>query len=96
MAVQKITKDEENILPVFNSHQDALIHFKNKYGDDFMLKSSGEKNGEKINIYVLILDREAFESGQKKLARFEMVPPDFINSFQSIEIKENGDFHIAN
>ncbi|RFU65470.1 hypothetical protein [Peribacillus glennii] len=95
MAAQKITKEEEIKLPVFNSHLDAVKHFKNKYGDDFVLKSQGEKNGEKIYIYVLLLDKEAFKEGQEKLARFEMVPPEFTNSFQSIEIMENGDLRIA-
>ncbi|PLT34936.1 hypothetical protein [Bacillus sp. V5-8f] len=95
MTTKKITKEEEMKLPVFNSHLDAVNHFKKKFGEDFVLKSQGEKNGEKIYIYVLLLDREAFKTGQEKLARFEMVPPEFTNSFQSIEIKENGDFRIA-
>jgi hypothetical protein len=96
MAHHKITIEEESEFPMFNSHQEAIEYFKTQYGDDFILKSSKEIDGETVYVYVLVVDREAFKSGQEKLARFEIVQgSEFTDSFQSIDISENGDIFIA-
>jgi hypothetical protein len=93
---QKITIEDESHFPVFSNHEEASEFFKSQYGDDFILKSSKEIDGELVYIYVLVVDQEAFKSGQEKLARFEILEgSDFTNSFQSIGISENGDLFIA-
>ncbi|OMP68450.1 hypothetical protein [Domibacillus epiphyticus] len=96
MAHHKITEEEESNLPMFNNHQEASEYFKTQYGDDFILKSSKEIDGETVYVYVLVVDREAYKRGQEKLARFEIVQgTEFTDSFQSINISENGDIFIT-
>ncbi|WP_409299858.1 hypothetical protein [Peribacillus sp. SCS-155] len=96
MLHQKITIEEESTFPLFSSYEEASAFFIAKYGEDFILKSAQEIEGEKVYVYILVVDREAYEEGQKKLARFEIIKgTEFTDSFQSIGISENGDLFIA-
>ncbi|WP_419880583.1 hypothetical protein ACN6MY_13080 [Peribacillus sp. B-H-3] len=95
---QRITETDDQELPAFESSEEASAYFKKKYGDDFILKSTKEINGEQIDIYVLVLDREAFRSGEEKWAKAHqeiIEESDFTSSFQSIGISSNGEVYIA-
>lgn len=53
-------------------------------------------DGMKIYFYSLILDNEIFKDGQEKLGQGEPVSGlDFMNSYQPIEIWEDGRIHIV-
>jgi len=96
MAIQKITPDEESRLPIFGSHEEASQFFTSQYGDAFVSKQNTELGGVTIYKYILIVDQEAYKTGQEKLARFEMMNgPEFMNSFQSIQITEDGEVEIG-
>lgn len=91
----KISRNEEANLPDFSSHEMARKYFKNKYGDRFVMTNSEILDGMKIYFYSLILDNEIFEDGQKKIGKGDPVHGlDFMNSYQPIEIWEDGRIHI--
>ncbi|OIK04559.1 hypothetical protein [Bacillus sp. MUM 13] len=95
---QRITEADDQELPAFENSEEASAYFKEKYGDDFILKSSKEINGEQIDVYVLVLDREAFRNGEEKWAKAHqeiIEESDFTSSFQSIGIGRNGEVYIA-
>ncbi|MFD0051225.1 hypothetical protein ACFVHQ_18215 [Actinomycetes bacterium NPDC127524] len=95
MEFQKITHEEEKSFPAFNNHLEAREYFKQYYMDHFTYKNKKEKGGQEIFSYVLVLNAEAYRSGQEKLARFEMVDgTDFSASFQTIDIYEDGGIYI--
>lgn len=96
MGIHKITPDEESKLPIFGSHEEAKEYFTTQYADAFVHKKTSELGGVAIYKYILIVDKEAYKTGQEKLARFEMMNgPDFMNSFQSIQITEDGEVEIG-
>lgn len=91
----KISRQAEAELPDFPSHDEARKYFKNKYGQRFVMMSSEIIDGQKIYFYSLLLDPESFHDGQKKLAKGEMVDGlTLINSYQPVEIFEDGRIHI--
>lgn len=92
----KISRKAEAELPDFSSHELARKYFKNKYGDRFIMMNSEMIDGMKIYFYSLILDNEIFKDGQEKLGQGEPVSGlDFMNSYQPIEIWEDGRIHIV-
>ena len=96
MEIHKITPDEESKLPIFGSHEEAKEFFTTQYGDSFVYKQTTDLGGVAIYKYILIVDQEAYKTGQEKLARFEMMNgPEFMNSFQSIQITEDGEVEIG-
>ncbi|WP_419884020.1 hypothetical protein ACN6MY_11420 [Peribacillus sp. B-H-3] len=95
MEFQKITYKEQKSFPAFKNHLEAREYFQQYYMDHFTYKNKKEKDGKEIFSYVLVLNEEAYRSGQEKLARFEIVHgTDFPSSFQTIEINEDGEIYI--
>ncbi|KKE78652.1 hypothetical protein DTX80_17775 [Bacilli bacterium] len=91
----KISRKDEVNLPEFSSHEEARNFFKEKYGESFMLTGTDMIDDRKIYFYSLVLDKKAFNEGQEKLQKGEPVTGfDFINSYQPIEIFEDGNIHI--
>jgi len=92
----KISRKAEAEFPKFDSHENARKFFKNKYGDSFVMANSEVINDEKIYFYNLILDRKNYFGGFKKLEKDGIIVDslNFMNSYQPIEIWEDGRIHI--
>ncbi|MFJ7936894.1 hypothetical protein [Sporosarcina sp. NPDC096371] len=91
----KISRNDEANLPDFSSHDEARKYFKNQYGDRFVMMSSEMIDEQKVYFYSLLLDPETFHEGQKKLSQGETVNGlALLNSYQSVEIFEDGQIHI--
>lgn len=91
----KISRNAEAKLPNFSSHDKAREYFKNKYGQRFIMMHSEIIDDQKVYFYSLLLDPEAFHDGQKKLAKGEAVSGfEFMDSYQPVEIFEDGRIHI--
>ena len=92
----KISRKAEAEIPEFNSHETAREYFKNKYGNHFMMTGSEFIDDQKVYFYSLILDRKTFEDGHEQMAKdgFMADALNFMNSYQPIEIFEDGRIHI--
>lgn len=96
MSIKKwISRQEENELPNFGSHDEARKYFKEKYGDMFQLLRSEMIDGEKIYFYNYIVDYDAFRKGNEELRDKGFIAGmEFAESAQPIEIWEDGRIHI--
>lgn len=93
---KKITREEEALIPAFQSHREAIDWFKDKYADDFRWVSTEALGNEICHFCVLILNKEEYEAGNKALQQGDLVDGmTFLNSFQSIEIFRGGEIHIV-
>ena len=93
---KKITREEETLIPAFQSHREAINWFKDKYVDDFRWVSTEAPGDAVCHFCVLILNREAYEAGSKALQQGELFDGRiFLDSFQSIEIYMDGRIHIV-
>lgn len=93
---QAITREEEQSIPEFNSHDEARKWFKGKYGNAFMLTEAEEIGDEKCFFYVLILDWTEYEKGQKEMEETGYISGTaYLRSRQSIQIMESGRVHIV-
>lgn len=92
----KISRQAEAEFPEFDSHENARRYFKNKYGDSFVMANSEMIGDEKIYFYHLILDRQQYFDGFKKLREDGIITDslDFMNSYQPVEIFEDGRIHV--
>ncbi|WP_432356087.1 hypothetical protein [Sporosarcina sp. A2] len=92
----KISRQAEKEIPNFSSHKLAHDYFKNKYGNHFVMMSTEVIDGQNVYFYGLILDRHNFEIGRKQLLRDGGIVGalDFMNSYQPVEIFEDGRIHI--
>jgi hypothetical protein len=91
----RISRQAEAELPNFSSHEEARDYFKNTYGEQFVLVSSHVIDGTKVHFYALSLNPSVFKDGQKKIQQGEFVLGlEYLESYQSIEIFEDGQIHI--
>lgn len=91
----KITRSAEAELPHFSNHEEARDYFKNQYGNRFMMTDSRILDGVKTYFYHLVLDDQAYQDGIKKSQNGERVSDmDFLFSYQSVEITEDGQIHV--
>lgn len=92
----KISRQAESEIPEFTSHELAREYFKNRYGNHFVMMSSEVIGNQKVYFYSLILNRKVFEDGQKQMIKdgFMFDALDFMNSYQPVEIFEDGRIHI--
>lgn len=96
MGIQKISREEEARIPQFYSHEEAREWFKARYGDAFMMIDSEPIDGHKCYFYYLILDAEAFHKWQKEMQEQGYVAGlEFMKSYQSIQIMQDGSVHIV-
>lgn len=92
----KAISREEAALPSFNSHVEARNWFKEKYGKDFMMVGSELISEEIIYFYHLVLNRDVYDREMEKLRRGEpSIGDDLMNSYQIVEVFENGAIHIV-
>ena len=92
----KISRQAEAEFPEFDSHEHARKFCKNKYGDSFVMASSEMIGDEKVYFYHLILDRQQYFDGFQKLKEDGFITDslDFMNSYQPVEIFEDGRIHV--
>lgn len=94
--MKKYSREQEAKLPSFKNHGQARMYFKNKYGCDFMMMDSEVIDEMKIYFYIIILNRVEYEKGVKQLTTVGYSEGfDFLNSYQSIEIYEDGNIHMV-
>lgn len=94
--VQKITRREEAELPSFNSHEEARAYFKERYGTDFIMVGSETMMGEMCYFYYILLDRDAFEEGTRKIqAGIHDASLEYLESHQPVQISADGSVHIV-
>lgn len=93
---KKISRQDEQDLPDFSSHEEAREYFKGLYGKNFMLTESQVIDDEKLYFYILILNSDAYYAGQKQLADEGIVYGlEYMDSLQSVEIWEDGRIHVV-
>ena len=90
-----ISRQVEAELPAFADHEEAKAYFREKYGDAFIVQSVEEIDGQSCYFCALIVDRETFYAGRRKLMLGNAVMGmEFLKSYQPIEIMEDGNIHI--
>lgn len=91
----RISRQAEAELPDFSTHEEARNYFKNKYGERFVMVSSDVIDKMNVHFYAVVLNPSVFEDGQKKVRQGEYVFGEkYLESYQSIEIFEDGRIHI--
>ena len=93
---KKISREEDNKMPSFTSHEEARAYFKERFGHRFQLMDSKIIGNKKIYLYNLILNEDYYMSYVRD-EKVRMQPDSnflFLFSYQSIEIFEDGFVHI--
>ena len=91
----RISRQAEAELPDFSSHEEARDYFKNTYGEQFVMVSSHVIDETKVYFYALPLNPSVFKDGQEQIQQGEFVLGlEYLESYQSIEIFEDGRVHI--
>lgn len=93
--MQGINRQEEAELPIFKSHEEARDYFEEKYGEKFVFEESSEIGDGICFFYRLIIDEEAYIKGVSDLNTNGYVGMEFMNSYQPIQIMEDGSTHIV-
>lgn len=91
-----ITREIEQTLPLFLNHQSARIYFKKIFGNRFVMVDSFVVDGVKYYSYHLVINKDVYMENRKSeiMADLEITADNFFNSFQEIEISEDGFIHI--
>ena len=91
-----ITRKEEAELPTFTDYKAAFDYFMDKYPNSFELESVEEIGGKKCYFCALIVDRETYFIGRRKLMQLNAVTGmEFPQSYQPIQIMQDGSVHIV-
>ena len=93
--MQWISRQEEAELPKFKSHEEASHYFEEKYGEKFVFEESSDIGDGICFFYRLITDEEAYIKGASELNANGYVGMEFMNSYQPIQIMEDGSIHIV-
>lgn len=98
MRHNPISRKEEAEIPLFSSYAEAKSYFVEKYGMDFILQTIEPINGMDCYFHSLVLDWETYHKGKSILRKNNSLSGDlglaFIQSYQPIEIFDNGRIHI--
>ena len=91
-----ISREAEHDLPSFDSYETARDYFKERFGEVFIWMDTELVNGQTVHFHALLLNQKAFKEGQEQLAdRGQIVDAlTFLNSYQPIELFEDGRVHI--
>lgn len=92
--MHKISKQEENEFPLFTTHGEAITYFEEKYGEKFVFEESSDTSDGLCFFYRLITDEEAYIKGISELNSTGYIGIEFKNSYQPIQIMENGSIQI--
>lgn len=98
-----ISREEEASFPQFNGYKEAIEFFREKYGDQFKLLNVTTFDGQKLFFCAYIVDPEKFDKmnnyiRERDSGLIDSSDPEtegFIESYQSIEIMEDGSLHIV-
>lgn len=94
-----ITREMENALPSFKSHVAAAAYFKEQYGSDFVFEYAEHIGDMYCYFYALIVDHGNYQKGRKLLTKGQSIIGElslqFINSYQPVQIMEDGHIHIV-
>ena len=90
-----ISRQEEATLPIFRSHEEASLYFEEEYGEKFVFEESSDTGDGIYFFYRLITDEEAYIQGVSDLNSNGFVGLEFLNSYQPIQIMEDGSIHIV-
>ena len=90
-----ISRQDENNLPRFTSHDSAARYFKERFGSDFVFEDSNDQ----WTFYALVFNHGVYSKGRKELAKCYSLSGnlamDFLKSYQSIQIHDDGSIHIV-
>lgn len=92
--MHRISKQEENEFPLFTTHEEAITYFEEKYGEKFVFEESSDTSDGLCFFYRLIIDEEAYIKGISDLNSTGYIGIEFKNSYQPIQIMENGSIQI--
>ena len=92
--MHRISKQEAAEFPLFNSHEEAINYFEEKYGERFVLEESSDTNDGLCFFYRLITDEDAYIKGVSDLNSTGYIAMEFMNSYQPIQIMENGSIQV--
>lgn len=95
MKMQWISRQEEAELPTFKTYEEARDYFEEKYGEKFVFEESSDTGDGICFFYRLITDEEAYIKGASDLNSNGYVGMEFMNSYQPIQIMEDGSIHIV-
>ncbi|MCP3033445.1 hypothetical protein LF817_19145 [Halobacillus sp. A1] len=92
-----ISKDYEEKLPNFNSHEEAVNHFKEMYDDRLHLVSSNTRNGRKAYYYAIIHNKDLFWEHERMMEERGYVEGrKYMDSYQHLKIYEDGEIEVDN
>ena len=95
MVEKGISKQEEEKLPAFQSHEKAIDYFEAMYGEKFVFEEAIETSDGTCFFYRLITDEEAYIIGVTALNSTGYVGVEFMKSYQPIKILEDGSITIV-
>ncbi|WP_156291982.1 hypothetical protein [Oceanobacillus salinisoli] len=84
-------------MPDFHNHDEARQWFKEKFGDDFLIRSSDVVNETKIYYYHIVKDLELYQQYMESFAKpvkHEITNMETFESYSTVEISENGDVNM--
>lgn len=94
-----ISRQDESSFPEFNSHEEAAAFFKEKFGMDFVYEATENVGDGVCYFYAVIVDHAAYYKSRKLLSKGKPVTGElgmqFINSYQPVQIMDNGSVHIV-
>ncbi|PSL40232.1 hypothetical protein B0H99_106252 [Planomicrobium soli] len=93
--MHRISPQEEAGLPLFKSHEGARNYFEEKYGEKFVFEESIDSDKGVCFYYRLIINEEAYVKGITELNSTGYVGIEFMNSYQPVQIMEDGSLHIV-
>ena len=94
-GIKWISEQEEAELPIFKSHEEARDYFEEKYGEKFVFEESSDTNDGFCFFYRLITEEEAYIRGVSELNATGTIGIEFMDSYQSIQIMEDGSIYIV-
>ena len=92
--IQGTSKQGEDEFPIFESYEEARDYFEEKYGEKFVFEESSNTDDGWCFFYRLITDEEAYIKGVSELNATGNIGIEFKNSYQPIQIMEDGSIRI--
>ena len=97
--VLPISRQDERSFPAFNSHNEAADFFKENFGSDFVFEDSENIGDDICYFYSVVIDHAIYHKCRRILSEGQPVTGDlgmqFLKSYQSVQIMENGSVHVV-
>ncbi|RLL43750.1 hypothetical protein D8M04_12580 [Oceanobacillus piezotolerans] len=84
-------------MPDFQHHEEARQWFKDKFKNDFLIRSSDTIDGRKIFFYHIIKNPQVYQKYMESFAKpvnHEITNMETFESYTTVEISEDGDVSI--